>query len=316
MNQPEPKREHLRLHDEQPESLEAERNRLGHEAAQLLTADRSREPGSGFLDLDRIIGPFAPGQLVVVLARQGVGKTTFAMSMAARPCWRERGFVYYPTEEEGAAAQIRYAATMAGVHPGSAVEGLLDASDKDAVALALRDLRKGPYFFRDKSRPSTLGVRMAAHEAASKGLTLLVVDHAHRMALDDAESKTVSLENAVRALKDIAVESRLTLLVMAQARRRQGYLDHMSCPRTDESLGTSAFEQEANTMLGVFRPTVAGLSKVDRQEFNDGLRPLKDALLPNTMGVEVLKFRRNGDKVGERALLHCENGIVTDRSAR
>lgn len=300
----------------EPETLEAERDRLGHAAADLLTAERSRDPGTGFADVDRIIGPFAPGKLVIVLARPSMGKTTFAMGIASRPAWRERGFVYFPTEEEGAAAQLRYAAACAGVHPGNAVEGLIPTDEKERVARALAHVRTGTAFFRDMARPTVMAVQKAAHDAAERGLSLLIVDHAHRMALAETESQRVSLEQTIRALKDVAVQARVTLLLMAQAKRPTGKLDRMSCPGLSDGSGTAAIEQEGDTVLGLFRPLVKGLNKADREDFNSGQRPVTDAIIPHVMGVEVLKFRRNGDKVGEQAWIDCRDGLLSNRTAR
>lgn len=295
------------------ETWEQEQARLRVRALDLLTTERSHEPGTGFLDLDRLTGPFVPGNLVIVLARPSMGKTTFAMGVASRPAWRERGFVYFPTEEEGAAAQLRYAATLAGCHPGSAVAGLLHADDQRRVARAMGQL-DGRHVFRDLARPTTAAVGAACYEAAERGLSLVIVDHAHRMALAETESQRVSLENVIRQFKDFAVQAQVTILLLAQARRAEGEVGMVSCPRVSEGLGTSAIEQEGDTVLGLFKPLARPLDRGQRADYDAKVRPISDALLPHTMGVEVLKFRRNGDRVGDRALLTCRDGQLTDRA--
>jgi replicative DNA helicase len=303
----------LRLVEAPRETLDDERDRLARDAMALLTTDRSGDPGTGFRDLDQVLGPFTPGKLVVALARPGIGKTTFAMGVASRRQWIERGFVYFPTEEEGAAALLRHAATVAGVHPGSAVDGLLSLDLMRRVADTRGQLARRPCYFRDRSRPTVAHVAEAATEARAAGVGLVIVDHAHRMALAERESERVSLEQTIRALKDVAVRERITLLVMAQARRRHGELDRYTCPQLDEALGTSVFDQEADTVLGIYRPMRTTLEAGRYREINEGRVPLGDVLMPETMGVRVLKFRRNGDRVGARVLLHCADGLLSDR---
>lgn len=311
----------LKLHQPEPEpereSLDDERARLAQDAMRLLTTKRGDDPGTGFTDLDQVIGPFTPGKLVVALARPSIGKTTFAMGVASRKAWIERGFVYFPTEEEGAAGKLRHAATVARVHPGSAVDGLLDLHNQRRVADAHGLLQAKPCYFRDKSRPTVANVAETAAEARERGVSLVLVDHAHRMALAETESQRVSLEGTVRALKDVAVRERITLLLMAQAKRKHGVLDRYTCPQLDEALGSSVFDQEADTVLGIYRPMAQVLDRQTYNDINEGRMELgPDVLMANTMGVKVLKFRRNGDKVGETVLLSCVNGILDNRSAR
>lgn len=299
------------------EDLEAERARNAEGAAALLTADRSDDPGFGWRDLDRLTGPFLPGELIVVLARQSMGKTTFALNTMARPKHRARGFVYFATEEQSSAAQLRYAAILAGVHAGDAVAGALTHDDKRRVAKVLADLRKVPAYFRDMPRPNVTDVQRAALAAREAEIPLVVVDHAHRMALGGGgEHRTAAIEDAIRGLKTVAVDTQRTLLLMAQAKRPSGRLDQLSCPTMHDALGSSAFEQEANTMVGLFKPLSRIVQRGERDDYNSGQLPVTDLLRPHTMGVEVLKFRRNGDRVGARVMLHCQDGLLADLSTR
>jgi replicative DNA helicase len=293
--------------------LDTERDGNISTAVTLLTTDRSRDPGLGWLDLDRAVGPLLPGQLWIVLARPSMGKTTFALNTMARPAHRQRGFVYFATEETSAAAQLRYAAILAGQHAGAAVAGDLALDAKRRVADQLGGLRQAPVYFRDLPRPNVTDVQRAALAAREKGIGLIVVDHAHRMALPNAESQRASIEQSVRALKTVAVDTGITLLLTAQTRRPQGRLDACACPTMSEALGSSVFEQEADVMLGLYKPLRRVVQRGEREDLNSGAAPLGDVLMPHTMGVEVLKFRRNGDRVGARVLLHCADGLLSDR---
>ncbi len=65
--------------------------RLGERMSDVLETIGARGQGkatpaisSGIASYDRLIGPFKPGQLVVVAARPGIGKTAFAGSCALR----------------------------------------------------------------------------------------------------------------------------------------------------------------------------------------------------------------------------------------
>jgi len=69
----------------------------------------------------------------------------------------------------------------------------------------------------------------------------------------------------------------------------------------------------ATWMLGLYRPLkVAGVEAKDLKAVNAGLKPARDILEPNTMGIVIMKHRFYGNREGSRIYLRVESGIVRD----
>lgn len=53
---------------------------------------------SGYSDLDKIVGGFRPGELVILAARTSIGKTTLALNIAERMALNNRGVAFFSCE--------------------------------------------------------------------------------------------------------------------------------------------------------------------------------------------------------------------------
>jgi hypothetical protein len=118
------------------------------------------------------------------------------------------------------------------------------------------------------------------------------------------------------------VETGLTILMAAQAKRVEG-LSRFMPPNPESGKGTGGLEEEADVMLGLFKPIgvpegtkFRPLTKGERDAYERGELNQDQVLQPHTMGIKVLKHRRNGDYSGRIIKLHCEHGILANHSGR
>jgi replicative DNA helicase len=339
---PGPEPEHPDLHLVDDEDYHAEPELVTQKRGQLDRAvERMKVPTDGlptlrFPDLEKITGPMLPGQLWVVLARPENGKTTFCMNVGLK--WvmtpPRIGFAYFGTEEGAESQQLRFASLLSGNPAAEVLAGewhKIGGEDAEReIQSALLDINLGEYaelvFFCEETRPRLGDVKRAAEDAVKLGLPVLVLDHFHRMAVPESHNQVATLAETVRQVKQLAVETGLVILMAAQAKRAaEGSLARFLPPLAESGMGTSALEQEADVMLGLFRPigmwdeekrdyrplTRGELSAFERGELEQG-----NVLIPNTMGVKVLKHRRNADYSGRIVKLHCERGLLASHTGR
>lgn len=295
-----------------------------------MDLDTTGAPTLAWPDLASVTGPMLPGQLWVVLARPENGKTTFCMNVGRK--WVESpapvGFAYFGTEEGPESQQLRFAAMLSNNPPAEVVAGewhkIGGEEAKREVHAALYEINKGKYkdlvFFAEETRPSLRDVTRAAHDATRLGLPVLQLDHFHRMAVPETPNQASTLAETVRRIKQLAVDTGLVILMAAQAKRTEGTIGRFLPPNPESGMGTSALEQEADVMLGLFRPLAKPdgkpLGKPDLLAFERGELDQADVIQPHTMGVKVLKHRRNADYSGRIIKLHCERGLLAAHAER
>lgn len=285
-------------------------------ALDRMTLDTAECPTLEYADLVAATGPMLPGQLWTVLARPENGKTTLLMNLASRWINRGIGVAYFPTEEEPEAATLRFAALRSGNAPVHVMAGEWDriggAQAEREVRAEVEALRSRPIYFDGASAPTLADVHRLLRVAEGMGLPVVLLDHFHRMAVTDGPNRTASLEQTVRRIKTLAVETGRIVLMAAQVHRSNDPLQQFLPPPADGGKGTGAIEEESDVMLGLYRPLKRGLEKRDLARFHEGDLSRDDITRSHLMGIKVLKHRRNSDLSGRSVFLHCERGILTN----
>jgi len=321
--------------DGEPQLLAQKRQQLAR-AVDRMEFEADGAPTLGFPDLVDVTGPMLPGQLWTVLARPENGKTTFCLNIGRKWIAADPpiGFAYFGTEEGPDSQQLRFAAMLSGNPPAEVMAGAWhriggDQAKKE-VYLTLCEINKGRYqdlvFFAEETRPTLRDVTRAAHDATRLDLPVLILDHFHRMAVPETKNEVATLAETVRRIKQLAVDTGLVILMAAQARRApENSVARFLPPNPESGKGTSALEEESDVMLGLFKPlgrwdadsqTHKPLSRSDIAALERGELDSSQVLLPHTMGVKVLKHRRNGDYSGRIVKLHCERGLLASHSWR
>lgn len=220
-----------------------------------------RPPGipSSFPKLNRLTGGYRDGCLYVIGAPTGVGKSAW---LATEARWlRSRGKRVLFASSEMAVAELvkRHTAAIVGrdwneleaglakptEHPGAIVE--VDAAVKRMPAVACH-VYHGPGMTTDRIR------RRAAKMQAEGGLDLLIVDYIQRLAdpRGKAETREQQVTAMARALKTIAVDLHLPVLVAAQFSRQVEYRVDKE-PQLSDFRESGGIEQEADVAMAIHR---------------------------------------------------------------
>lgn len=283
------------------------------EAKRELRADYSKCPDFCFPSLVRATGPLLKGQLWTILAREKNGKSSFVLNVMDRWLRKGVGVLYFGTEEAPSTARRRFAAIRTGNNPSDVLEGKATETVLEEVEREIDALDDHPVYFVPDVSPSWPCVRLACLAAVEMGIPIVVLDHFHRMAIDEhARNQAAELGKTVANIKKLAVETGLTVVMAAQAKRGTDPMSRYHPPPPDGGLGTSKLEQESDGMLGLYKPLVQGVTPARQKAFLAGEVPASEILRPNTMGVRVLHHRRNGDLANQTVFLHISGGLMAD----
>lgn len=211
---------------------------------------------TGYADFDRSHGGLFGGELVVLAARPGMGKTAMALEIAKHNSRRGREVLYVTMEMEPGELMLRVLCAEAGVdlakcRSGGATED--DSSRITAAASSLNDMTLGIACPTDGMRASDVR-RLARSAHRRAGIDLVVVDY---LQLLDAESDRVSRQEQVakqtRLLKGLARELSVPVLCLSQLNRQVEQSRGSHRPSLSHLRESGAIEQDADMVLFVHR---------------------------------------------------------------
>ena len=274
-------------------------------------------------DVDDLVGPLLPGELHLVGARTGQGKTTFLMNwMDYLVTKRGIPLLYIGMEMDAAQLRRKWAAWRCGLDaklvlanqwhrlPDGAQQKIEDDLDWQGSA----DIMQLAHFSPAR-RIDIRDLTMWTKWAVDRGCRAVVVDHFHRMQHGGGEHERQSMSENVRVAKELAVEERVSMVMAAQVNRgSRDELDAYYPPPLNALKECGTLEEEADTVLMLHRALKeGGLPKGALAAVRAGERSVASVADPNTMGVSVRKCRRDGDAVDRHARLSIHGGIITDR---
>lgn len=216
-------------------------------------AEQSGGAMTGVPSLDNVLGAMLPGEITVLAARTGVGKTSLAGQIAAHNAARGRGVLYASLEMTASELVARQLCGAAGVSGVRLRTRNLDASDRKKLVEAFNQLGDLPLWLWSPSSTTLSRLRgIARVQHAQHRLRLLVVDY---LGLIRPEGRHQARWEAVAevscGLKSLAKELSLPVLALAQLNREA---DRDEPPRLSQLRDSGAVEQDADVVLLLHRP--------------------------------------------------------------
>lgn len=210
---------------------------------------------TGFKDLDEMTSGFQPGDLVIVAARPGVGKTSFVMNVAVNAA-KQAGMSVGVFSLEMSKEQLflRLLTSEARVDGHRMRTGYLGEQDYERITLALTDLHDLKVFIDDTPSIGVLEMRAKARRLKMEhGLDLLIVDYLQLMQGGGRfESRQQELASISRALKILAKELSIPVIALSQlSRAAEARSDHR--PQLSDLRESGALEQDADIVMFIFR---------------------------------------------------------------
>ena len=204
---------------------------------------------SGYQSLDRLLGGgLRRGDLIVLGGDVGSGKSAFALAVALRVAQARQETLFYSGEMLPERVLERALAIEGRSRVDDLRRGTLDDVTRAGVGAAAVRLRDDlPIIERAPAR----GVGAIAEElSALRGMKLVVVDGLHAMlpGVRDSEEEAAT---AIRALKQLALDARVAVLVTAPLPGLTARNDRR--PVLDDFGALGAVKERADVVLALFR---------------------------------------------------------------
>ena len=235
---------------------------MGH-LERLETADTTQVIPTGLRDLDRILdGGFRPGQLVIVGATTGAGKSLLLGGFARQAALQQRLPVLWNSLEMDRVEVLdRIIAAEAKVDLSHITRRLTDEHEWARIARSLDGMLAGVLHIDDRSHRTLGDIETVARQVKP---ALIVVDYLQLMTTSGAGSRSRQEDVAAfsRGLKLIARDLACTVAAAAQLNRAgEGRTDKK--PRLSDLRESGAIGNDADIVMLLHRDPVDATAGTD-----------------------------------------------------
>jgi replicative DNA helicase len=177
---------------------------------------------TGFADLDGLTNGLHPGQLVVVAARPGVGKSILALNLA-RSAAIHHGMasVMFSLEMSRTEITMRLLSAEARVPLQHMRQGMMSDDDWARLARKMGEVSGAPLFIDDSPNMTLMEIRAKCRRLRQRNdLRLVIIDYLQLMTSGRrVESRQVEVSEFSRSLKLLAKELEVPVVACAQLNR-------------------------------------------------------------------------------------------------
>ncbi len=210
---------------------------------------------SGFTDLDELTTGFHPGDLIVVGARPGMGKTAFCLNIASHVGIEVKVPVaLFSLEMSRELIVLRMVCSEAEVDSKSVRSGYHSKEDYRKLVNAAGRLAEAPIYI-DDSFNSVLEMRAKARRLkAEHGLGLIIVDYLQLMRGEGSfTAREQVISDISRSFKALAKDLSVPIIVISQLNRSCEQRGEDKHPIIADLRESGAIEQDADTILFLYR---------------------------------------------------------------
>ncbi len=220
---------------------------------------------TGFHDLDEHLAGLQPSNLLVVGARPSMGKTAFALGIAANAAVQGTPVLFFSLEMSHLELAQRVLCAEARVDASRMRNGRLLEGDWPKISNAIGRIGNAPLHIDDNPNVTVMDIRARARRMKARdGLGLVIVDYLQLMTgRTAAENRQVEISEISRGLKILARELEIPVLALSQlSRNLESRADKR--PMLADLRESGAIEQDADVVMFIYRDEIYNSESADR----------------------------------------------------
>ncbi|HEX2032294.1 MAG TPA: replicative DNA helicase [Actinomycetota bacterium] len=213
---------------------------------------------TGFRDLDDLLQGLQRGNLVIVAARPGIGKSSLVTNVARNVAVGGGPVAMFSLEMSRMEIGMRVLCSEARVPQDRVRKNMVAAEDWGRIVEAAATLDRAPLYIVDSGNVTILDIRSKARKLAarSEGLALIIVDYLQLMASHQrVESRQQEVAEISRSLKLLAKELDVPVIAVSQLNRDPERRTDKR-PQLADLRESGALEQDADVVMFIHREEV------------------------------------------------------------
>lgn len=223
---------------------------------------------SGIGELDKMITGLNKSDLIILGARPGMGKTSFALNIARNVASSGRTVCFFSLEMTRDQLAQRVLSSEAGIKSEKMRTGELEGDEWTRLAQAGDQLSKTELYF-DETSDITVQ-QMKAKLRRMRKVDLVIIDYLGLMhTAKPTDNRVQEVSEITRSLKIMAKELKIPVIACAQLSRATEAKGKSHKPALADLRDSGSIEQDADIVLFLYRDTYYDSEKNDDQDMGD-----------------------------------------------
>ncbi|KAB1645184.1 replicative DNA helicase [Gulosibacter chungangensis] len=210
---------------------------------------------TGFRDLDALTNGLHSGQLIIIAARPGLGKSTFALDLCrSAAVHAKKPAIFFSLEMSRAEIAMRLISAEANVKLQHMRTGKVSDEDMQRIVRTQGDINDSPLYIDDSPNMTLVEIRAKCRRLKQKyGLELIVIDYLQLMTSGKrVESRQQEVSEFSRALKLLAKELEVPVIALSQLNRNSEQRADKK-PAVSDLRESGSLEQDADMVILLHR---------------------------------------------------------------
>jgi replicative DNA helicase len=207
---------------------------------------------TGFYELDKATSGLHEGELIIIAARPGMGKTAFALNLATNAAFTtDKAIAVFNLEMSAEQLVNRMISAVGQIEGDKLKTGMLNHTDWKKYNEAMSQLADTNIYIEDNASITSAEIKAKCRRLANseKGLALVVIDYLQLVTTGGrTESRQVEVSDISRAFKTMAMELKVPVIALAQLSRNAERRESNQ-PRLADLRESGSIEQDADLVM-------------------------------------------------------------------
>ena len=210
---------------------------------------------TGFRYLNEYTKGFKDGELIIIAARPGMGKTAFALNVIMKTLALNKGVAFFSLEMSAAQLMMRIMSAKTSIPLSNIMTGKMDDDEFSRFNDACNDMLDKQLFVYDSGYVNIHQIRTQLRKlkAANANISLCVIDYIGLMTSSSTyNERHLQIAEISRGLKLLARELNMPIVALSQLNRGLESRANKR-PMLSDLRESGAIEQDADVILFVYR---------------------------------------------------------------
>ena len=212
---------------------------------------------TGITELDQLTNGLQNSDLIILAARPGVGKTSFALTIAANAAIDyHKNVAFFSLEMDGVQLAQRLLCSRAQIDQSKLRNNKLSPEEMRKLIATVAPINQAPLYVDDNADLGIMELMSKARDLKRKGnLDMLIIDYLQLMKTGGEENRAVAIGAISRGLKILAKELKIPVIALAQLSRKVEEKGRER-PQLSDLRESGSIEQDADMVWFVERQFV------------------------------------------------------------